>query len=338
MGYRKKDPSILEMAIKSSWKFSAIAATVILLFSYALLPIIFSSSKVLRAVIPSFQFLSLLIACLFGIIAVIKLFSSWFEDNERESQLEDLEKFVAAKRLNQKPSANRKKINSREEPSINPSNLKSYLDTQQLNEAVVIEEAEISIDQRWTLELINSLDWKRFEELCGFYHDEIGIKNQQTSLGEDGGIDLILFENNSDEPAAIVQCKKWSNPVGVRNLREFLGVMQHNKVGRGIYVTSDTFNDKAIVFARENNIELVDGVGLLSKIKVLSVNAQERIYNKVISGDFTIPTCVKCGAKMSLKKSGERQFWGCSRYPKCRSTLNIKSQSKRTPSKSNLLY
>lgn len=42
--------------------------------------------------------------------------------------------------------------------------------------------------------------------------------------------------------------------------------------------------------------------------------------------DNTSKTCVKCGSSMILRavKSGEnagKQFWGCSQYPRCRSTL-----------------
>lgn len=338
MGYRKKNPSIIEIAIQSSWKFSAVVATLILFFSYLVIPFIFSSSTLFKVLIPALQSLSIFVASIFAIIAVFKLGLILIRDDEQRSQIEEVEKFIAAKKNSRRPPANYKETNARVEPTIDSSNLENDIAVQQSEQTGSNEQTEISIQERWTLELINSLDWKIFEELCGYYFDEIGVKNQQTSLGADGGIDLILFENDSDEPTTIVQCKKWSNPVGVRLMREFLGVMHHNKIERGIYVTTDSFNDKAIIFARENNIELVDGGTLLSKIKALPLDAQEGIYNKVTSGDFTTPTCVKCGSKMALKKNGDKQFWGCSRYPKCRSTLSYKPQPKPVSPKNNLLY
>jgi len=322
MGYRKNNQSIVEIAVKSNWKFSAMFATLILFFSYVVIPFMFSSSKILKTLIPTLQSLSILLAGIFAIIAVSKLMLSLIRNNDQKSQSEELEKFIAEKKLNQKSNINRKDAKNSAETNLEKSALLNNSDNRQLNEINANEQKEIPIQERWTLDLINSLDWKRFEEFCGFYFDEIGVKNQQTSLGADGGIDLILFESDTNEPSTIVQCKKWSNPVGVKLMREFLGVMHHKKVSKGIYFTTDSFNKEAILFAQENNIELVDGKTLISKMKHLALDAQIRIYDKITSGDFTTPTCVKCGSKMSLKKSGDKQFWGCSRYPKCRSTLN----------------
>jgi restriction system protein len=338
MGYRKKNSSIVEIVINSSWKFSAIVAVLILLISYALLPLIFSSSKILQPAIPSLQSLSNLIAGIFAILAVFKLGVNLIRNDEQKSQSEELEKFIAAKKLSQRPYVNRKEFNNRIEPTINKSSLEGVLTTQQINSLNTYEQKEIPVQERWTLEFINSIEWKRFEELCSYYFDEIGVKNQQTSLGADGGIDLILFEYEPNQPSKIVQCKKWSNPVGLKLMREFLGVMHHKKISKGIYFTTDFFNKEAILFAHENNIELVDGRAFVSKIKNLTLDAQKRIYDKITTGDFTTPTCVRCGLKMVLKTSDGKQFWGCSRYPKCRVTINIKSQPKRTSSKNNLLY
>jgi predicted RNA-binding Zn-ribbon protein involved in translation (DUF1610 family) len=43
------------------------------------------------------------------------------------------------------------------------------------------------------------------------------------------------------------------------------------------------------------------------------------------------PVCPKCGSEMVLRKSrndsqNDRQFWGCTRYPRCRGIVNIEEQ------------
>lgn len=45
------------------------------------------------------------------------------------------------------------------------------------------------------------------------------------------------------------------------------------------------------------------------------------------------PSCPDCGAQMILRRPPKkvtswRPFWGCSRYPECRGTLNIGSDGK----------
>ena len=35
--------------------------------------------------------------------------------------------------------------------------------------------------------------------------------------------------------------------------------------------------------------------------------------------------CPKCGSSMAMRKGPRGQFWGCSRFPACKGTVNIKS-------------
>lgn len=216
------------------------------------------------------------------------------------------------------PSLNR--TNTRVEPFIAEQNKATY-DTPKVED----------VRDKWTLDFINSLEWKRFEDITSAYFHEIGIKNKQTGLGADGGIDLLLYETNTEQPTAIVQCKKWSNIVGIKLLREFLGVMSHQGVAKGYFFTTDKFNQEAINFAKEHNIELVDGKTLIAKLQRLSPESQYRVYTNITSGDYTTPTCVRCGAKMVLRKTEEKEFWGCKNFPKCRTVINIKTPPKPKP-------
>lgn len=187
---------------------------------------------------------------------------------------------------------------------------------------------EVVSPKVWSIELLNSLDWKRFEDLCSGYFSEKGIKNKQTPLGADGGIDILLYENDLPSPTALVQCKRWSEAVGVKLIREFVGVMHHEKILRGYFITTSYFNQAAIEFAKANNLKLVDGKALLDKIHALPKQAQDRLYILTTSGDFTTPTCVRCGTKMILRNAGRsKPFWGCRSYPKCHVTIKVKSDS-----------
>lgn len=100
---------------------------------------------------------------------------------------------------------------------------------------------------QWTLDALGEIEWKRFELLCAKYYEMTGFRSETIRCGADGGIDVKLYRIDPSKPIAIVQCKAWnSSQVGVAPVRELLGVMTSEKVGRGIFLTTSTFTKDAI--------------------------------------------------------------------------------------------
>jgi len=163
----------------------------------------------------------------------------------------------------------------------------------------------------WSLKLIQDIEWKKFEELSTAYYIEKGIKAEATSLGADGGIDIKLYQDDSGNPTSIVQCKAWNTRfVGVKEIREFLGVMSHEKIAKGFYMASGKYSDDAKEIAKANRITMITGEMLLMMIKRLPDDAQKRLLDQATEGDYTTPSCPSCGSKM-IKRSGKRgEFWG----------------------------
>lgn len=186
---------------------------------------------------------------------------------------------------------------------------------------------------QWNLELLRALEWKRLELLCALYFRAIQFRVEESGPGPDGGIDLRLFIGSEDRPGVLVQCKAWNTwKVGVKAIRELFGVMAAEGVSEGIFVTTSTFSVDAVEFARGKNIALIDGEDLLRKLSNLPETDQTHILRLTTAGDFMTPTCASCGNKMierAAKDSGKR-FWGCPRFPACRTTLPM-SISSSTP-------
>jgi len=179
----------------------------------------------------------------------------------------------------------------------------------------------------WSVELLNSIEWKRFEDLSAEYYREKGIRCETTSLGADGGIDLKLFQDDSGKPTTIVQCKAWvGRLVGVKPVRELRGVMASEKIEKGIFMTSNAYSDEAKAFARSNNITLIDATLFLMMIERLPQEAQDRLFSFATRGDYMTPTCPSCGVKMVKRDSKRGVFWGCGNYPRCKQKLNIGRQ------------
>ena len=180
-----------------------------------------------------------------------------------------------------------------------------------------------------TQQLLNDIEWKRFETLCAAAIRELGLDPKETQYGADGGIDVVVFKEGVEGPVGIVQCKAGDDRViGVKPVRELLGVMAHGNYKQGMFMTTGGYSQDAIEFAK-GKITLVTGEMLINKINSMPQDKLQRLLNVAFEGDYTTPTCPKCGVKMVLRqassgKNAGSSFWGCVHYPRCRQTLVFK--------------
>jgi restriction endonuclease Mrr len=177
----------------------------------------------------------------------------------------------------------------------------------------------------WTLEVLMSLEWKRFEELCKEYLIMFGHNAHLTRNGADGGIDIEIWKENKKE--GLVQCKAWIWKIGVKEIRELYGIMASENANIGFFITTSSFTQNAIEFTLDKNITLISGENLIHKIKHLEIAQQKYLLDIATTGDYTTPTCARCNSKM-IKRSGnngKKDFWGCLNYPRCRNTLQVRS-------------
>lgn len=178
---------------------------------------------------------------------------------------------------------------------------------------------------KWSADALRTLEWKRFELLCARYYDAVGFRTETLDAGPDGGIDVKLFKIDPSKPLAVVQCKAWNTKqVGVKEIRELLGVMAHVKVTRGIFVTTGTYTKDAVDFGAANPIQLLDGAAFEQKILELPQQKQEALLEFAFEGDYRSPTCASCGVKMVPRDSKRGLFWGCTHYPRCKTTLSMR--------------
>lgn len=178
----------------------------------------------------------------------------------------------------------------------------------------------------WSLELLMSLEWKRYEEIC---KEVLNIKENgrfnvsTTKMGADGGIDLKIT-NKKNNVVALGQCKAYNSQIGVTFIRELFGVMASEKVNAGYFFTTSKFSNDAIEFANKNNIALINGQDLLKTIQSFKPEQQKKLFEIATNGDYTTPTCANCDIKMVKKSSNRGEFWGCVNYPRCKNTLNVR--------------
>ena len=320
MGRRNKE-SLIEIAIESPWPVSAIIAAGILFFGYVLIPAIFGSNPILKMVAQSIKPLLFWLAVGFALIAVVK----WLFSQTRAANRRSLEvvKSGRSSAMRQAPMAGGSHTPNQ---SFDPQTLRPFPEAQR-REPVMATALTAPKISEWSLDLIQSIEWKRFEDLCQRFYASKGIRSECTPLGPDGGIDIRLYQDNSGQATAIVQCKAWgSSFVGVKPIRELLGVMVHEKIGKAFFMTSGKYSDEAKAFAAPNRITLIDGNMLLIMLQRLPEEERAKLLEFATSGDYNIPTCPSCGTKMRLiqGKDGRRDFWGCSNFPRCRQKLGAR--------------
>ncbi|HBZ07368.1 MAG TPA: DNA topoisomerase [Massilia sp.] len=177
----------------------------------------------------------------------------------------------------------------------------------------------------WTLEALRSLEWKRFELLCAKYYEAAGFFSETIRCGPDGGIDVKLYRIDPEKPLAIVQCKAWADfQVGVKEIRELLGVMAHEKIGRGIFITTSGYTAQALEFGSKNPLQLLNGPQFLERLRSLPAERQIKLLQFAFEGDYTTPSCASCGGKMVRKQGKRGEFWGCTAYPRCKTTMAMR--------------
>lgn len=183
---------------------------------------------------------------------------------------------------------------------------------------------------------MSDISWQDFELLISQHFRTQGFNVKETSPGPDGGVDLVLHK---DAAKYLVQCKHYkAYKVGVKPVRELLGVMASEGAAGGYVITSGQFTKDAVAFAKNNRIQLFDG-SMLQKILRATPkhvyrakpSTQQRAASEAVdpnSQQNETKMCQRCGAPMveRIAKKGNRvgqKFWGCSRYPNCRNTAPI---------------
>ena len=181
-----------------------------------------------------------------------------------------------------------------------------------------IKESKIHKQSQWRTDgdlllWLRNMKPTEFEDYTSDLFSKLGYNTQSVGGSYDGGVDVIA---EKDGVKYYIQCKKYiTSTVGVKEIREFYGVLvDHLAKGKGFFITTNKFTLEAERFAEDKPIELIDGFKLIKYVR-LSEKSMKKTGIKV---------CPKCGGRLKEKKGKYGKFLGCSNYPKCKYTENIK--------------
>ena len=298
---RKKDDGIIEVLLNSPWQVSVIFSIVAFILLRWIIPSQFSHNQFLAAFgntskkVAPFSLLFLIP----GLLVFIKQ-----KLNKAPYDLSSSIKESGLAYVNTVPVYSQHKI--KEFPKVDP--IKT---PEAINE--------------WSLSLLKEIEWKRFELLCAEYFRCLGKRVETVTHGADGGIDARIFSDKSNTLEYAIQCKSWNSLVGIKSIRELYGVMSHEAAGKGIFMTTSDFTDEAKKFATDHNnkLFLINGEKFVAMLLKLPALSQKKLLAFATEGDYKTPSCPSCGIKLFKRAGKSGPFWGCTNYPKCRTTMHL---------------
>jgi hypothetical protein len=171
---------------------------------------------------------------------------------------------------------------------------------------------------------LRALDWFQFEVLMETVYARKGYTvERRGGANPDGGVDLVIQKDG--DPLA-VQCKHWrTRDVGVRQVRELCGAMTDLGFKVGILVTLNGFTPDAKALAARNQIRLIEEKELMAMLRSLDLSYDPALQSCLTNPDKRCPKCERTMLKKTAKNGpgAGGEFWGCSGFPSCRTTLPL---------------
>jgi hypothetical protein len=207
------------------------------------------------------------------------------------------------------------------------------------------------------IEAYLQMDPQPFECAIAELFRRLGYEVVQTPFSNDGGKDAIAKKAGKKY---LIECKRYApnNSIGRRDVQVFVAAMQDEKADGGFYVNTGIFTRTATEYAAKNRIDLYDRFALphlVNQAYPVSTDASSAsvmclecgavtsmpvldhpvtgvcsnghsVSSKIVKADFRIasssdvPYCDRCGSPMRMVSGRRGRFWGCSRYPACRTS------------------
>jgi restriction system protein len=111
------------------------------------------------------------------------------------------------------------------------------------------------------------MGWRQFEELLDAIFKNQGFRTQLGPGGNDGGIDIRLYQNDAlPELVSLVQAKRYAGPIQLQAVAALFGISVVERAKSALFVTTSRFQPRARSFALSTEtrvdvptIELADG-------------------------------------------------------------------------------
>ncbi|WMW21358.1 restriction endonuclease [Methanolobus mangrovi] len=153
---------------------------------------------------------------------------------------------------------------------------------------------------KWTLENLLGIDPQEFEILLSRLFSNMGYRTELTQYSRDRGVDIVIkIENFGLTHTWLVQAKRYSGSVGVKEVREYSSLRYRDRVDGVIIAATSSFTKEAMEEAAEHNLKLIDG-NLL--VEMLNYYLPDGCTEVVSAGKQTDKASEEIGGGAILKR------------------------------------
>ena len=192
------------------------------------------------------------------------------------------------------------------------------------NTPVITPTTHVFSGNAFSADVLARLEWRRFEELVAAYYNKTGVIAVRTKAGPASPVHIKISWKGEARPFAYVQCiAQPGAPIDQKPLQALVAALAADDIRRGYVVTAGKFNMAARDFADQKHLTLLPGDLLIEKLNALPVSARTEIGQAVSAGDYTVPSCPKCDAKM-LQSNETPPVWRCPTHPE--QTIPVRNQ------------
>lgn len=134
----------------------------------------------------------------------------------------------------------------------------------------------------FTPEMLEELEWSRFERLVVSYYSKTGVVAVPTNAGPDAPVQIKISWKGEPRPFAYVRCTtNSSGVVDVKPLKELGAALTADDIRRGYVVTPGRFTPAARGLAAEQQLTLMPGDVLLEKLNALPLSARKELMREI---------------------------------------------------------
>ncbi len=174
-------------------------------------------------------------------------------------------------------------------------------------------------------EYLREMDPRGFEELVCRLFERMGYQVERTPYVGDGGVDAYI---EKDGKRYIAQCKRTKGSVGEPVLRDLYGTLHAKGAFGAFVVTTGAVSPQAKAWAAGKPITLVE----LPELQEMLLRYFAE--SDIVPADFSPKgpkerSCPLCGARLRVVNGRNGRFLGCTSYPGCRYTSNLRRSRRR---------
>lgn len=180
----------------------------------------------------------------------------------------------------------------------------------------------------WSHELLSRMDWRRLEDVTLKMVTMGGYRTRLIERDLDGGALYGIAEGKlMRRGGAFLRMGGWrSDEVDVGAVRNFYNRVLEEKREKGVFICPGGFSTEARSFALGRTLELIDSRRYLETMRRLSLRERDQLLHVATEGDFTAPTCPRCGEKMKLRESEAPEYEGKGESLRFRELVSVKRQ------------